>query len=214
MIGDQLIVVGTGEVGLGQRFVHAVRALYSAGPKPFVERDPWTIAKDICIAGVSDFRETAAKPGNYGALVAFPANKNRDLCLFEYAVKDFQPEMKDDKIWYASMGCAQYITDPFLSFIREGFWDGRPNLSEGVFAATWTLSQAISCNPGGVNGPIRLATLSRDATGHATAAMLDEDSLLEHKQNIEEAVSALRAFQLGQSIDATTLTPPVLGASG
>lgn len=213
VIGDQLIVVGTGDVGLGQRFVRAVGALYNAGPKPFVDRDPWTIAKDICLAGISDFQETAVKPGNYGALVAFPAHKNRDLCLFEFAVKDFQPEMKDDRIWYASMGCAQFITDPFLSFIREVFWDqGQPSLSEGVFAATWTLDQAISCNPGGVDGPIRLATLSRDKGGHATAAILDDDELLEHKQNIAEAVSTLRAFRSAQSIDAATPTPPVLGA--
>ena len=182
IIADKVIVAGTGQVGLGQRFNTVVERAWGEGTFKGT-RIPLDIAKRLCAAGIKDFTETTVPKGQYGALVAFPCGKI--FCLCEFAISDFQPELKDENIWYVSMGIGQPIADPFLGLLRRVFWkDSPPRLNEGIFAVTWTLHHAIELNPGGIKGPMQVAVLSANEKGDLLARLLDDAELSEHIDNV------------------------------
>ena len=190
VVAEQVVVAGSGDVGLDQRFRAVLKKAYS--DKAF-QNSPIDVVKNLCRKTIDDFTETYVKMGKYGALLAF-ACENRP-CLCEFSIEDFQPELKTDQLWYCSMGSAQTITDPFLGFMRGVFWEkGPPRIQEAVFAVTWCLELAIELNPGGVNGPVRIAVLERNDRGHLSARILSEDELGEHQQNVVEVVRHLREF--------------------
>jgi 20S proteasome alpha/beta subunit len=199
LISSCIIVAGTGQVGLGQRFCHIVEAAYQE--KVFLgSKHHTSVGSEICKRTLGDFAYTNATKGQYGALVGFLLRDQPYLC--EFAVSDFQPEFKTETIWYGSMGSGQAITDPFLALMREVFWDkGPPTVQDATFAVTWTLDHAIQVNPGGINGPARIAVLEK-TSGKYRAKMLDEAELEEHRQNIQQAKERLRAFPALQSADA------------
>lgn len=205
VIGNQIIVAGTGSVGLGQRFCSILR---SAHDEKVLNADALHVVKQLSRATIEDFGQTYLKPGQYGALVAFPTGQRHQLCEFQLA--DFQPELKDDRIWYVSMGSSQPITDPFLGLMREVFWrDGLPKVQDAVFAVTWTLDHAIATNPGGVNGPARVAVLERGRKDRLMARILSDEELDEHRQYIEEAKARLRSIREDGTQRAPGKTPRV-----
>ena len=214
IIDNRFIVAGTGQIGMGQRFCATVRDLWAN--KKLNGMDEFGYARTLAKAGVEDFAFTQAKQGSYGALVAFPCNKakNSEHHLVEFAVTDFQPEFKTQNIWYVSMGSGQAVIDPFLCFMREIFWEkGPPSVKDGVFAATWLLDYAVTVNTGGVNGPVRIATLEKSA-GDWKARLLSDEDLLEHRESQKAAKDALRNFKdkivaqaTAQEIPAPPKTP-------
>ena len=116
IVGDMIIVAGTGQHGLGQRFGRVVEI--ELGKSLFTKTNHVTyVGKRLAAAGIEDFTSTNAPKNAYGALVGFPLGDAPHIC--EFAVADFQPEFKDSKMWYVSMGSGQPITDPFLAFIRD-----------------------------------------------------------------------------------------------
>lgn len=194
IIGEHVIVSGTGQIGLAQRFCEQIKKTWE--DKGF-QKSALDVARHLAKVTTQDFANTSAKQNSYGALVAFPSGHKAHLC--EFSILDFQPEFKTDRLWYCSMGSAQPITDTFLAFIREIFWDKElPNLQDGIFAATWTLDHAIRINPGGVNSPIRIAVLENTKKGGLGARLLTDDELGEHHQNIIEAKECLRNYKLKQ----------------
>ena len=206
IVADEVIVAGTGQVGLGQRFAEHIRGKWRSNA--YKNLSPLEIGKHIARGGMEDFGFTGAPKGQYAALVAYPCNSAPHLC--EFAIADFQPEMKDDRIWYVSLGSAQTITDPFLGFLRDVFWyAGRPNLQEAIFCVTWALDQAILLNPGGVNGPIQLAVLERPKVNEFRARLLPDDELALHRQNVEAAKLHLRAFRDSHQAAAAETLPEV-----
>lgn len=192
IIEDRIIIAGTGQIGMGQRFCHQVKTLWAN--KKLSGQDEFAFAKTIAQAAIQDFRETQCSPGQYGALVAFPCKSG--LHLVEYAVADFQPEFKNKNLWYVSMGSGQSIIDPFLGLFREVFWgDDPPTVQEAIFATTWMLDHAVKVNPGGVNGPIRIAVLESEK-GDWKARLLSNDELLEHHGSVAAAKDALRNYKV------------------
>jgi 20S proteasome alpha/beta subunit len=179
VIENRVIVAGTGSIGLCQRFTHIVGEYWKAGgfEKPYQE-----VGRDLSAQGIQNFRSSGAPQGQFGALAAYSTERKLYLC--EFAVSDFQPEFKDNALWYTSMGSGQLITDPFLGFLREIFWkDKLPSLSEGIFYVVWALWHTIKLNPGGINEPIQTATLSLTKDGYM-ATLLDENTLGEHVNNV------------------------------
>lgn len=193
IVGGVVIVAGSGQIGMGQRFNHIVRTAYD---EKLFRGHHIDVAKELCKRGIGDFSYTSAKQSMYASLVGFPLNDRPYLC--EFAVADFQPEFKDERMWYVSMGSGQPITDPFLALMREIFWRaGPPTVQDATFAVTWALDHAIAVNTGGINGPARIAVMER-VGGKLAARLLDEADLLEHRQNIEQATERLRTFQASQ----------------
>lgn len=195
IIGGRIIIAGTGQIGLGQRFRAHVEDLW--GNKKLSGADRFAWVRLIAGTVIKDFQETSVQHEQYGGLMAFPCKHEHHLV--EFALRDFQPEFKDENIWYVSMGSGQLIVDPFLAFIRDVFWDGGPpTTQDAIFATTWALDHVIKVNPGGVNGPVRIATLTK-INGDWTAQLLSDDDLLEHRANVEAAKDALRNYKVRMS---------------
>jgi len=152
-----------------------------------------------------------SQQNQYGALVAYPTGTKANLC--EFSVVDFQPELKTDKLWFVSMGSGQLITDPFLAFIHEVFWDkGLPTVNDAVFAVKWTLDHAVKYNAGGINGPIKIAVLE-NLSGKQRARLLSDEDLLEHNENINECKEVLRNLRdKHQSENGSVPTIPTITA--
>ena len=190
IIAGQIIVAGTGPIGLGQRFCHVVQTGWTNNT---FKGEPVEACRKICETSIKDFASTNVAQGQYGALVAFPLKQRLHLC--EFALKDFQPELKTERIWYVSMGGGQLIVDPFLALMRKVFWmQGPPTHHDAAFAVTWALQHAIDVNPGGVNGPIRIAVLASKPNGEAFARMLTSEEVSAHENNVEAAQSHLRGY--------------------
>lgn len=206
VIGDRVIVAGTGQAGLGQRFNAVVQSAWDHKDNPF-SKQPLEVGKFLARHAIEDFRSTCVPQGQFGALVAFPTGKQSYLC--EFALTDFQPELKTGgSVWYVSMGSGQPITDPFLGFMRRVFWkDDLPSVQDGIFAVTWALQHAIEINPGGINEPMKIAVLGPDKKGKLFAKLLDEDELSEHKNSVEEAILHLRNYAHPSSVDETPALP-------
>jgi hypothetical protein len=93
-----------------------------------------------------------------GALVAVPIK--REAHLIEYDHIAFQPELKEDKLFYVSMGSGQALADPFLAFVARVLWKNeRPTVDKAKFGVYWALSHTIQHAPGSVGDPIHIAEL-------------------------------------------------------
>jgi Proteasome subunit len=197
IIGERVIVAGTGYVGHAQRFVAVVEHLWANGQ--FKDKSGIEVGKMLTQAGVNDFSHTMVgdhlRVIDYGALVAYPAMDRPCLCELPGRL-GFQPELKEpDDLWFASTGSGQSITDPFLALFRSVFWkDGPPNIQGGIFTALWALMHACEVNPGGINEPIKIAVLSR-TKGKLLARELDEAELREHRDMVAEATRHFAEFR-------------------
>jgi hypothetical protein len=205
IVGDEVVVAGAGAVGLRQRFRDIVEDAWRKNL--FRKNRAIELGKYLSVNAIQDFGSTRAPQGVFGAMLAFPCNNEPFICTFD--TEHFQPELIEKRLWYDSMGSAKSITDPFLALMRRAFWTtGPPLVYDAVFAVTWVLQHAIEVNPGGVNGPMRIAVLEK-YQGRWRARFLSEDELLEHKQNVEAAYGALRRFRDRQSPSTAGNVPDI-----
>lgn len=208
VLDEQIIVAGTGDVGLNQRFIELVTANWhnranhpDEGIVEFVRR--------ISSRAIENFASTGVSPiqgqGRYGALVAIPVGESGELTEFP---TDLQPEIKTDENWYVSMGAGQAVADPLLGFVRSIFWqNGPPNRQEGIFAVTLVLELAFSMAPAGVSAPIQIATLQRENDKAFISRRLSEDELTEHRNVAESALTHFRHFKKQQLPEIQIPTP-------
>ena len=188
VLQDRIIIAGTGSVGHGQRFKAVMHDLWQKKALTGTRR-PVDICVDISSATVKNFITTQSPGEAYGALVAIPVNDTPVLC--EFGVHKFQPELKTEQMWWCSMGSTQQITDPFLALLRSIFWPtDQPTVRQATLAVTWALDHAIMLNPGGVNGPARIAVLERQQ-GSYRGRLVTEADLTEHRAWIDGAKRAM-----------------------
>jgi hypothetical protein len=194
IIDNKIIIMGSGAVGLEQRFSYIVEDFYNKGNfqnKPYQE-----IGRELSRLTIQNFSSTGVQAGQFGALCAFPSNENK-FYLCEFNTNNFQPEFKTQSIWYVSMGSGQLIADPFLGFIRRIFWgDKLPSCIEGIFYVAWALHHTIELNPGGINAPMQIAILDIPV-GENTykARLINDNELSEHIDNIRGAESHLARYK-------------------
>lgn len=212
IIGDQVIVAGTGFVGHQQRFSSVVTKIFK-GNDTFGKKNALDIGRVLAGAGVTDFASTGAPQRQYAALVAYKSEDN-DYNLCEFSIDNFQPELKElNGLWWVSLGSGQPIVDPFLALLAKVFWkDGPPSIRGGIFSAYWALEHACDLNTGGIKEPIHIAVLKSDRAnkGRVRAKMLDSDELAEHKDMIRAATEQLRKFRdvLEGSMEAKEIPEP------
>jgi hypothetical protein len=126
-------------------------------------------------------------------ILAYCHGGTHHCCMFE---GQLQPRLLDENHFYAALGSGKLSADPFLRYLVDVFCpNGRPTLREAVFLATWTVQHVIDTNPGGVAGPIRVATFSADGTGAFQAVEVPDSEIAEHQQAIESAATALRKWR-------------------
>ena len=193
VIQGQVIVAGTGEVGLGQRFVDIVKQHWR--DQTFRKQSAVEMGRILSASAIQNFATTGVSQGAYGALVAIPSGTTPQL--IEFAVSNFQPEVKTNNSWYVSMGAGQHVADPLLGFIRRAFWgDTPPNRQEGVFAATMVLELGCEMAPTGVAKPIQMATLVPKKKGKAyLARRLSDEELLEHVEHVKSVIQYFGGYR-------------------
>jgi 20S proteasome alpha/beta subunit len=126
-------------------------------------------------------------------ILAFGHGGQHHCCMFEGAL---QPRLLDAHHYYAALGSGKLSADPFLRFLVDVFCpNGRPTMREAMFLATWAIQHVIDTNPGGVAGPIRVATFDTDQAGNFQAKELPDEEIAEHQQAIESAAAALRKWR-------------------
>lgn len=205
IIADRLVVAGCGSVGHGQRFKDNLTSIWKGDGEP--RKNAVEIGRMLSAKTVRDFEATKSPPNAFGALLGFPCGNEVFLCEFD--VQHFQPELKTGPLWYCSMGSAQLIIDPFLALMRDVFWrEGPPKMEEAMLIATWALDHAIAVNPGGVDGPARMATLRIEPGGTPVARFVEESVLGRHRSLVEEMKDALRAVGLRVRTDETAPEVP------
>lgn len=201
IVGDWVIVGGSGAVGFAQRYVEVVKSMWKNNN--FHGKTALEIAKALSAGGINDFLQTGLQQFDFSAFVAFVANDEPHLCELPPGEGKFQPELKEpDDLWYASTGSGQPLTDPFLALLRSVFWPNEPpNLQGGIFTTVWALKHACELNPGGIKEPIKVATLARHK-GKWRARLLDPSELKEHEDMVTAATDHLGQFKttlLGKS---------------
>ena len=189
VIDKQVIIAGTGQVGLGQRFAQDVKDGWGegGGKGSFVGKSVIDVGCGLSRRAIEGFRQTGLCSVEFGALVAFP-HKGKPA-LVEFASGDFQPEIKTGTNWYVSMGAGQPVADPLLGLVREAFWgDSPPDIRGGIFAAAMVLKLGCAMAPLGVSDPIQMAILIKNRKGNYYAKRIDDAGLREHIESAENAV--------------------------
>jgi 20S proteasome alpha/beta subunit len=185
VIERQVIVAGTGQVGLGQRFEQCVCECW--GNSGFVGKNETDVACRLSHNSIKNFQQTCLQSFNFGALVAYP-HKNQPT-LIEFASGDFQPEIKNSSSWYVSMGAGQPVADPLLGLVRRVFWgDSPPDLRLGIFAAAMVLTLGCEMAPYGVSAPIQMAVLTKNRKKNLYARKVKPEELQEHIENVNGAI--------------------------
>ena len=184
IIDGKVILAGTGAVGLGQRFQAIVDSHWK---KKTFQKSCVECTKLLSANTINDFQSTGLRPTQhgygFGALVAAPMEKRAELV--EFGVADFQPERKDGKLNFVTMGSGQLLADPFMAFLSRVLWSGeQPDVKHALFGVYWALNHTIKYAPSGVGGPIKLATLQK-ANNDWSARILSSDELEETSQHIE-----------------------------
>ena len=206
VIDDHVIVTGTGEAGLGQRFSDIVKQHWEK--KSFQGKSVIDVGRMLSGSAVKDFSQTGVKPGGYGALTAVPFQGRAEL--IEFTLCNFQPEVKTRDSWYVSMGSGQLVADPLLGFMRRVFWgDDPPNRQEAVFAVTMVLELGCEMAPTGVAKPIQIAMLGPGKKGKLFARRLTKEELLEHEGNVKGAIEHFRKYRdVLRGTNTTQQLPP------
>jgi hypothetical protein len=208
VVGDRVIVAGTGAVGLGQRFQSIVHQAWDA--KAFGGKCI-ECCRGLTHNAVNDFKNTSVpfsreEGWGFGALMAAPLEDRPQLV--EFGVLDFQPEIKNEKLHFVSMGSGQMLAEPFMGFISRVIWGGNPpDVQSATLGVFWALRHAIQMAPGGVGEPIRIATLRREK-GQWKARILEDEELQEPSQHIAAIEERIRLYPGDVLRDAAAVPEP------
>lgn len=210
IIAGEVIVAGSGSVGLIQRFTNVVDELWK---NEEVKRNMWSCIKSISAATITDFKSTGVpfkQPPHglgfgFGSLLAAPIEG--EARLVEYGEADVQPELKDEKPIFVSMGSGQMLAEPFVAFVSRVLWDdGVPDVQAAMFGVYWALDHTIKYAPGGVGEPIRMALL-KEENREWNARVLDDDELQEKAQHINQIERRIARYPK-EVLQEPQATPP------
>lgn len=218
LVGDRVAIGVSGPVGLSQLLTDRLRQLWQGGKlsgtlcktsadamrvlSEEFKKDVHPALHSAQIAAGVLGHQTAAASAICSVVVALPIAKHPSLLQFD---QQCTPEAATKDLPFVAVGIGQRTADPFLAFLRRVFWPDRlPNVAEGIFAATWTLRQAIETSPGGVADPIQVMVLEGEAVREVGIAELGE-----HEQNVSAAEQYMSDFKHKFSgTPANTEQPP------
>ena len=207
--GPRVIVATTGSVGLGQR----LRAFVSEAARGNVFKNlklreaTTRVSTNFLQDCQKSFVPHSSHSGwGFGAILAAVIEGKPHLV--EYDVSTFQPEVREDKLHFVSMGSGQTLADPFLAFVSRVLWKSQqPTLQEAKLGVYWALSHTIALAPGGVGGEIKLAAL-RQVDGNWIASLLENaQEQAEHIEALERSIADY-ATNFFREASVVPLPPP------
>jgi hypothetical protein len=210
----KVIVAATGAVGFSQRLDAHVQEAIAGGV--FNGQKQRECITNISRRLLTDFEQSKvhvhAQGGlRFGALIA--AIHGGQPFLVEYDTANFQPEIKEGKIFFVSMGSGQMLADPFLAFVARVMWGGKmPTIADAKFGVFWALKHAVTLAPGGVGGPIIIATLRQNNGAWAATEMTENQELEQYISDLENHIGSF-AQKAIQEAAAVPIPVPEAGAS-
>ena len=202
LVGDRVLVAGTGDAGLGQRFGKHVQNAWDG--KHF--QKTWM---DCCVhisaEACKDFQNsgtprTLQNGFGFGAILVAPFGQSVEVV--EFGIIKFQPEQKIEPIHFVSMGAGQILADPFLGFVNRVLWKGKsPTIERGLLGVYWTLMHTIEFAPGGVGHPMQFGILKREGGQWHASVKTEEDfqQIGQHVTSIEETIRNTRLIDEADS---------------
>lgn len=203
-INNNILIGFSGDLGTAQRFkkrmeydfesyIHKLEKSLQRGLQPF------EMAKLACQIGINEFMDTQPFNVTVNVSTSFLVGffcKDQHL-LFLLQAGQLQPVIMGEDLSFASIGCGNYITNPFLSFIKDVFWVGKqvPDVSIGIFSSLMALDLAIKTNAGGINGPIHVAVIRKDNQNVYSCQKLHEDELSDHLTNCKLAMKYFSGYR-------------------
>jgi hypothetical protein len=128
--------------------------------------------------------------------------------LVEYDTANFQPEIKEGKTFFVSMGSGQMLADPFLAFVARVMWGSTmPTVADAKFGVYWALKHAITLAPGGVGGPIVIATLEKNEANWVAAEMAENQELEQYIADLEQHIGAFARKSISEAPAAPIPVP-------
>lgn len=204
-----MMAATTGDVGLAQRLSRNLEHLCTH--ESFDSLDLHDFSGLISHMMIKDCQHTGIYSGGptalgLGALVAAPIQGVPHLIEFDPI--RFQPEVKQDRTFYVSMGAGQMHADPFLAFISRVIWKNRmPSVDVGKFGVYWALDHAIRVAPGGVGHPINIAVLKADQLSWNVTLAEDFQEGAQYVDELEAYISRFTSEPFG---DTNVSTLPVM----
>jgi hypothetical protein len=207
IIGERVIIAGTGEVGLSQRFHQIVKDAWDGN-----EFSKGCLACTTGLAGktVANFQQSGVplrQQIGYGFAALMAAPFAKEIGLVEFGIGNFQPEVKAHPLHFVSAGSGQMLADPFLAFVDRIVWRQQlPTLADGKLGVLWALRHAIRLAPGGVGDPIQMATLT-EVKGQAEAKMVGPDEQAEFEQHVAALEDGIKGV-VGDLFKEPVAAPP------
>jgi 20S proteasome alpha/beta subunit len=199
-LGTGVLYGATGSVGISQLLQFAIENTWNASlkggqlPSAQVMVQLFTAIATATQAIRLSAAQMVPLVGNQAAgasalcksMVALPVQGKVNLFQFDFSGA---PEAATEQLPFISMGVGQPIADPFLAFLNRILWKGKqPTIAEGRFVAAWTVKHVSETIPGGVGGPLQMASLSMK-DGQPLIEFVEDPA--EHFQKIEAAERAL-----------------------
>lgn len=197
---NPVIFAGAGNVGYIERLHGVIQVMWNSRETSNCASSI-DVAKLVTSKGLTELEQTYATPTrvntplftDVGGMLGFVHGSKHSLCVLEHG--SLQPMLYDGNLWYCSIGNNSHITNTFLAFMRDVFWQtGPPTVAQGTFAAVWTLRHVIQTNAGGVGGDMAIATIARNPKGQFEAASLTPEAIQLHEQAVGDAKEHLRSF--------------------
>ena len=214
VIADHIVHAGTGAVGIAQLIVDSLARGWQEG----AFKNLRTSAQLAHVIGqrisqiVGPYFQTAqmqrhitgeASATLCKSLVAMRVANRYELFQFDF---NGAPEIASGQLPFVALGSGQAIADPFLALLKRLLWpDSEPTVAEGRLAVVWTIDHVRRTNPGGVGGPIQLATLSNQPD---EVKFVDDAEVDEHLQAIESALQTMVSQIKGVTPNPIAPVPP------
>jgi len=207
VLGGNKISAFAGDLGLGARF--SLMAQHTSQDKIDEELDPLDYATQLSEDLVRKFARTGIPTDcQLAAILAFCHRESVCCCEFN----SLQPQLLDENLFYTSMGSGTLSTDSFLRFLVDTYCKNQmPSIGKARFLANWAVQHAIDTAPGGVAGPICMATLERSSSGHFEAKELSQQEVGEYGGDIErttrEMLNLYDELEAGKQMPEEDLPP-------
>jgi 20S proteasome alpha/beta subunit len=219
-LNDHILYASTGAVGMSQVIGDSIKKGWDAkayGGKQTPETVMNNIGNNIAnLVGpylqIGQWQHSIT--GDAGgslckSIVAMPVDGNPHLFQFDF---NGAPERSTKELPFVALGSGQPIADPFLALLRRLLWsEAEPSVAEGRLAAVWAIDHVRRTNPGGVGGPIQLATLASKLNAMPQVIEESDAEIQEHLQKIESAekvlVAELRGIRAGEAAPAPPAPP-------
>ena len=199
ILGDQIIIATTGEVGLGQRFCKVIGDRYAA--RKLIDQDAVSTATEISNHAQTEFKKTTApwdRAFGLGALIGMPLGQEPRLLYYDW--QTFRPELVGERtgerfktLPLVTMGSGAKLADPFLAHAHRALFGEThfPTVKNARLLVAWTLDHVMRFNTGGFGGDhLDIAVLEK-VSGQWKASLWDAG---EAAQAVDDIARHIREY--------------------